>query len=413
MLTLMFNRDRWQEIFQTIQKNRLRTVLSGFTVALGIFIFIVLFGFGNGLKNSFKQFFLDDATNTLWIYPGQTSKPYRGFKSNRRIEFENSDLKDIKDNFNFFLEDITPRINRSDRVRYKGESDNYSSRAVAPAHQFIEKTIMMKGRYINEDDVMNKTKNIVIGRLVAKDLFKDEEPIGKYLEMGTSAFKVVGVFQDQSGDREERLIYMPYTTRQLIEKNNDKINSIIVSYRPELGYASALIFEKQLRLFLKKKKDIDPRDNNGIRIRNIADQVKQNQQFASVLQIIVAFVGIGTLIAGIIGISNIMVSVVKERTKELGIRKALGATPKSVIGMVLQESIFITTLSGILGMICGIALLGNIGDRLEQFFIIDPYIDNFTALIATVLLILFGAIAGYIPAKRAARIKPIVALRDE
>lgn len=413
MLTLMFNRDRWQEIFQTIQKNRLRTVLSGFTVALGIFIFIVLFGFGNGLKNSFKQFFLDDATNTLWVYPGQTSKPYRGFKSNRRIEFENSDLKDIKDNFIFFLEDITPRINRSDRVRYKGESDNYSSRAVAPAHQFIEKTIMMKGRYINEDDVMNKTKNIVIGRLVAKDLFKDEEPIGKYLEMGTSAFKVVGVFQDQSGDREERLIYMPYTTRQLIEKNNDKINSIIVSYRPELGYASALIFEKQLRLFLKKKKDIDPRDNNGIRIRNIADQVKQNQQFASVLQIIVAFVGIGTLIAGIIGISNIMVFVVKERTKELGIRKALGATPKSVIGMVLQESIFITTLSGILGMIFGIALLGKIGDRLEQFFIIDPYIDNFTALIATVLLILFGAIAGYIPAKRAARIKPIVALRDE
>jgi len=413
LLTLMFNRDRWQEIFQTIQKNRLRTVLSGFTVALGIFIFIVLFGFGNGLKNSFKQFFLDDATNTLWVYPGQTSKPYRGFKSNRRIEFENSDLKDIKDNFNFFIEDITPRINRSDRVRYKGESDNYSSRAVAPAHQFIEKTIMMKGRYINEDDVMNKTKNIVIGRLVAKDLFKDEEPIGKYLEMGTSAFKVVGVFQDQSGDREERLIYMPYTTRQLIEKNNDKINSIIVSYRPELGYASALIFEKQLRLFLKKKKDIDPRDNNGIRIRNIADQVKQNQQFASVLQIIVAFVGIGTLIAGIIGISNIMVFVVKERTKELGIRKALGATPKSVIGMVLQESIFITTLSGILGMISGIALLGKIGDRLEQFFIIDPYIDNFTALIATVLLILFGAIAGYIPAKRAARIKPIVALRDE
>ena len=409
----MFNRDRWQEIFQTIQKNRLRTVLSGFTVALGIFIFIVLFGFGNGLKNSFKQFFLDDATNTLWIYPGQTSKPYRGFKSNRRIEFENSDLKDIKDNFNFFLEDITPRINRSDRVRYKGESDNYSSRAVAPAHQFIEKTIMMKGRYINEDDVMNKTKNIVIGRLVAKDLFKDEEPIGKYLEMGTSAFKVVGVFQDQSGDREERLIYMPYTTRQLIEKNNDKINSIIVSYRPEMGFASALIFEKQLRLFLKKKKDIDPRDNNGIRIRNIADQLKQNQQFASVLQIIVAFVGIGTLIAGIIGISNIMVFVVKERTKELGIRKALGATPKSVIGMVLQESIFITTLSGILGMTCGIALLGNIGDRLEQFFIIDPYIDNFTAVIATVLLILFGAIAGYIPAKRAARIKPIVALRDE
>jgi putative ABC transport system permease protein len=409
----MFSRDRWQEIFETIRKNKLRTVLSGFTVALGIFIFIVLFGFGNGLKNSFKQFFLDDATNTLFVYPGRTSKPYRGFKANRRIEFENSDLKDIKENFKFFVEDITPRINRSARVRYKGESDNYSSRAVAPAHQFIEKTIIMKGRFINEDDVANKTKNVVIGRLVANDLFKNEDPIGKYLEMGTSAFKVVGVFQDQSGDREERLIYLPYTTRQLLEKNNDKVNSIIVSFRPELGYATALVFEKQLRLFLKNKKDIDPRDNNGIRIRNVADQIRQNQQFASVLQIIVAFVGIGTLIAGIIGISNIMVFVVKERTKELGIRKALGATPKSVIAMVLQESIFITAVSGIIGMMAGIALLSNMGDRLEQFFIIDPYVDNLTAFIATILLIIFGAIAGYIPAKRAAGIKPIVALRDE
>ena len=409
----MFNRDRWQEIYETIRKNRLRTFLSGFTVALGIFIFIVLFGFGNGLKNTFKQFFLDDATNTLWISPGKTSKPYRGFKANRRIEFENSDLEDIKDNFKFFLEGITPRINRSARVRFRGESDNYSTRAVAPDHQYIEKTLIMQGRFINQDDIEKKTKNIVIGRLVAKDLFKKEDPIGKYLEIGSSAFKVVGVFQDQSGDREERLIYIPYTTQQLIEKNNDKINSIIVSFRPELGYTSALAFERQLRLFLKKKKSIDPRDNNGIRIRNVADQIRQNQRFAGVLQLIVAFVGIGTLIAGIIGISNIMVFVVKERTKELGVRKALGATPKSVIGMVLHESIFITTLSGITGMIAGIVLLSNMEDRLEEFFIIDPYIDNFTALVATILLILFGAVAGYIPAKRAASIKPIVALRDE
>ena len=409
----MLNRDRWQEIYETIRKNRLRTFLSGFTVALGIFIFIVLFGFGNGLKNTFKQFFLDDATNTLWISPGKTSKPYRGFKANRRIEFENSDLEDIKDNFKFFLEGITPRINRSARVRFRGESDNYSTRAVAPDHQYIEKTLIMQGRFINQDDIEKKTKNIVIGRLVAKDLFKKEDPIGKYLEIGSSAFKVVGVFQDQSGDREERLIYIPYTTQQLIEKNNDKINSIIVSFRPELGYTSALAFERQLRLFLKKKKSIDPRDNNGIRIRNVADQIRQNQRFAGVLQLIVAFVGIGTLIAGIIGISNIMVFVVKERTKELGVRKALGATPKSVIGMVLHESIFITTLSGITGMIAGIVLLSNMEDRLEEFFIIDPYIDNFTALVATILLILFGAVAGYIPAKRAASIKPIVALRDE
>lgn len=409
----MFNRDRWQEIFQTIRKNRLRTFLSGFTVALGIFIFIVLFGFGNGLKNSFEQFFLDDATNTLWVYPGLTSKPYRGYKANRRIEFENNDLKAVKDNFNFFLEGITPRISRNITVSYKGESDNYQTRGVAPSHQYVEKTIMMKGRFLHQNDIEYQKKVVVIGRLVAEDLFKDENPIGKFLELGSSAFKVIGVFQDQSGDREERLIYMPYTTRQLLEKNSDKIDNFIVSFRPEIGYATAMAFERQLRLFLKERKSIDPRDNNGIRIRNVADQLKQNQKFARVLQIIVTFVGLGTLIAGIIGISNIMVFVVKERTKELGVRKALGATPKSVIAMVLQESIFITTLSGIFGMLSGIALLTNIQDQLERFFIIDPYIDTLTATLATLLLILFGGIAGYIPAKRAASIKPIVALRDE
>ena len=409
----MFSRDRWQEIFETIRKNRLRTVLSGFTVALGIFIFIVLFGFGNGLKNSFKQFFLDDATNTLFVYPGRTSKPYRGFKANRRIEFENSDLKDIKENFKFFVEDITPRINRSARVRYKGESDNYSSRAVAPAHQFIEKTIIMKGRFINEDDVANKTKNIVIGRLVAKDLFKNEDPIGKIIDVNSSAFKVVGVFQDEGGDNEERLIYLPYTTRQRIEGGTDKLDQIIVTFRPELGHAGGVAFEKGLRRYLKDKKDVSPNDPGGIYIRNVNDQLKQNQQFAGVLQMIVTFVGLGTLIAGIIGISNIMVFVVKERTKELGIRKALGASPYSIIAMILQESIFITMLSGYLGLALGVVTLQNLGTSLEDYFIKNPYVDMNTAIMATLILILFGGIAGYLPALRAARIKPIIALRDE
>ena len=409
----MFSRDQWQEIFETIRKNKLRTILSGFTVALGIFIFIILFGFGNGLKNSFEQFFLDDATNTLWLYPGVTSKAYQGFKDNRRIEFENSDLIDIKENFTFFLENITPRINRREVLSYKGQSNIYNIRAVAPAHQYVEKTIIMKGRFINQKDIDERTKNITIGRLVAQDIFKKEDPIGKYIEMGESAFKVVGVFQDKSGDREERLVYLPYTTRQLMEKNNDKIDQIIVSFKQELGYVGALAFEKQLGDFFKSKKVIDPTDKSGLYIRNTTERVRQNQRFASTLQIIVAFVGIGTLIAGIIGISNIMVFVVKERTKELGVRKALGATPISVVAMILNESIFITTLSGIFGLLIGIFMLSRLDDQLEQYFILDPYVDSLTALIATFLLIFFGAIAGYIPAKRAASIKPIVALRDE
>jgi len=409
----MFNRDRWREIFDTISKNKLRTFLSGFTVALGIFIFIILFGLGNGLKNTFQEFFLDDASNTIFIYPGKTSEPYKGFKANRRIEFKNEDLKEIDENFAFFIEYLTPRITRSALTRYKNESNTYPTRAVAPGHQFIEKTILMKGRYINPSDLEEKKKSAVIGRLVAKDLFRGEDPIGKYINIGTIAFKVIGVFQDDGGDNEERNIYIPYTTRQLIEKSNDKVDQIIVTFRKELGHAGALALEKSLKNYFKEKKSIAPSDPNGVYFQNLTDELKQSQQFAVVLQLIVSFVGLGTLIAGIIGISNIMVFVVKERTKELGIRKALGATPISVIQMILQESVFITTISGYIGLFLGILVLENIGLTLEEYFIKNPFIDFGTAFVATLVLIIFGAVAGYIPAKRASSIKPIVALRDE
>ena len=409
----MFNRDRWTEIFETIGKNKLRTFLSGFTVSLGIFIFIILFGLGNGLKNTFQEFFLDDASNAIFLYPGKTSKPYKGFKANRRIEFRNNDLMDIKENFSFYLEHLTPRITRNALTRYKNQSNNYSTRGVAPGHQFVEKTILMKGRYINQSDISRKTKVAVIGRMVAKDLFKSEEAIGKYINLGSSAFKVVGIFQDEGGDNEERNIYIPFTTRQLIEKSNDKVDQIILTYRKELGYLGAMGLENGLKKYFKEKKSVSPEDPNGFYIRNIADDLRETQQFAVVLQLIVSFVGLGTLIAGIIGISNIMVFVVKERTKELGIRKALGATPNSVIKMVLQESVFITIISGYLGLIFGVLVLENIEVKLDKYFIKNPFIEISTALMATVVLIIFGAIAGYIPAKRASSIKPIIALRDE
>ncbi|MBT8301482.1 MAG: ABC transporter permease [Maribacter sp.] len=409
----MFSRDTWREIFDTLRKNKLRTFLSGFTVSLGILIFVVLFGFGNGLINTFDDFFGDDATNVFYLFPGRTTIPYKGYKSNRRIEFENDDLSDINKNFALFLEYSTPRISRGGLVKYKEESNNYTTRAVGPAHQYAEKTIMMKGRFLNKEDIKNKTKYVVIGRLVEKDLFGGSNSIGEYIDVAGSAFKVIGVFQDDGGDREERYIYMPYTTRQLIEKNTDKLDQIIVAFKPEIGYAGAMAFEKSLDKFLREKKYISPQDQNGIFIRNVADQLKQNQQFARVLQLIVAFVAFGTIIAGIIGISNIMVFVVKERTKELGIRKALGATPRSVIGTILLESIFITTISGFVGMLIGIGVLSSLGEKLKDFFITNPSINLGTAIFATIILIIFGGIAGYIPARRAARIKPIVALRDE
>lgn len=409
----MFSRDNWKEIFETIQKNKLRTFLSGFTVALGILIFVVLFGFGNGLINTFNGFFGDDATNVFQIFTGRTTMPYKGYKANRSIEFDNDDLADIEKNFPLFLEYITPRITRQDTVSYKNESNSYNTWAVGPAHQFSEMTIIMKGRYLNELDIENKTKHAVIGRLVEQDLFGTKNAVGEFINVGGSAFRVVGVFQDDGGDREERTIFIPYTTQQLIEKNTDKIDAMVIGFKPEIGYAGAMAFERSLDRFIREKKYINPNDQNGIFIRNIADQLKQNQQFARVLQIIVGFVAFGTIIAGIIGISNIMVFVVKERTKELGIRKALGATPRTVIGTILLESVFITTISGFVGMLIGIAILSSMGEKLKDFFITNPYIDLSMAVFATVILVIFGAIAGYVPARRAARIKPIVALRDE
>ncbi len=409
----MLDRDRWIEIFETIQKNKLRTVLSGFTVALGIFIFVILFGLGNGLKNTFQQFFIDDAENVLFVRPGRTSIPYMGYKSGRKIEFTNSDITDIKEDFSYFLEYITPRIFSSVRATYKYQSDNYRNISIGPDHQYIERTIMMHGRYINQQDLIGREKHAVIGRLVALDLFGKLDAVGEYIDLNGFAYKVIGVFQDSGGDNVERTIYTPYTTQQLINKNTDQISMFAVTFRKELGHAGSIMFENELRDYLKEKKIISPRDPRGIWINNLADRLKQNQQFANVLQTIVSVVGIGTLIAGIIGISNIMVFVVKERTKELGIRKAIGASPRSVITMVLQESILITTFSGYIGLFLGIIALSSLGDVLIDYFITDPYINLNTAIFATIILIVCGGIAGYIPAKRAASIKPIVALRDE
>ncbi|MGB5666773.1 MAG: ABC transporter permease [Maribacter sp.] len=410
----MFSRDTWREIFDTLRKNKLRSFLSGFTVALGILIFITLVGMTNGLMNTFDKFFSQDATNVLYLFPGKTTIPYKGYKSARRIEFENSDLADIKKNFPMFIEYVSPRIYRNALVKFKEESNNYTTIGVDWGHQFAEKTIIMNGRYINVGDVKNKTRNVVIGRLVEQDLFGSMNSIGKYIDVGGSAFKVIGVFQDDGGDNEERIIYMPYTTRQLNEMNTDKIGQIVIGFKPELGYTGAIALEVNLEKFLKDKKFISPKDQNGIFIRNVAEALKQNQDFAGVLQIIAALVAFGTIIAGIIGISNIMVYVVKERTKEIGIRKAIGATPKEVINNILLESTFITTISGFVGMIIGIAILSYLGEKLaEDYFITNPYINTGVAIFATMILIIFGALAGYIPAKRAARIKPIIALRDE
>ena len=409
----MFNTERWIEIFQSISKNKLRAVLSGFTVSLGILLFIILFGLGEGLKNSYKDLFLDQSNNVVFVFPGKTTKPFGGFKSNRRIEFDNSDIEEISNQFASRIEYINPRIRSGDRISYKLESYDFSLQAVAPSNQYIQNHILMKGRYLNEKDIKEKSKVAVIGRLVARDIFKEEDPIGKFINIGSRSFKVIGVFQDSGGDVEESYLFIPYTTRQQILMGSDKIGNIALTFKPEIGASGAVKLGDDIKKFLKGKKSIDPTDPSGLFIRNVADEFERSMQFAGVLQIIVTFVGIGTLIAGIIGISNIMVFIVKERTKELGIRKALGASPSEIIKMIITESIFITAVSGIFGMVGGILILNSFDTGLHDYFITRPGVNIGIAITATILLIVFGVVAGYLPAKRAAQIKPIIALRDE
>lgn len=409
----MFDIDRWREIFQSIGKNKLRTFLGAFTVALGIFIFTVLFGMGNGLKNQFEEFFMDDATNAIFIYAGRTSKPYGGFKENRRIIFKNEDLALIEKEYGDKIEYISPRIYKNVDVRYKNEAGSYNATAVMPDHQFLEKTIITKGRYINNDDIKNKRRYAVIGRLVEEDIYRNEEAVGTFVNLNGMAYMVIGVFEDAGGDNEERRIYLPVSTTQLIYKNTDEIDQINLTYKLEIGIPGARKLVADITRTLKEKHSVARDDQSGIRVRSVFENVEANMQFANVLQLIVLFIGIGTLFAGAIGIGNIMVFVVKERTKELGIRKALGATPKSIVWLILQESIFITALAGYIGLLIAVLVLSRIGNSLQEYFIKDPQVNTSTVITATVILVIVGAIAGFIPAKRAASIRPIVALGED
>jgi putative ABC transport system permease protein len=409
----MFDLDRWREIFQSISKNKLRSVMSGFTVAFAILLFTLLFGVVNGLSNTFKDAFVDDAQNSMFVRVGKTTKPYKGLQSGRRIQLKNKDYEYVTNTYEDKLQYQTARIYKNVNISYKTKQDNYSLRAVHPDHQFLEKTIMMEGRYINARDLKQKAKVLVIGRLVKKDIFGEKPALGKRVNVNGISYKIIGIFSDDGGDNEERLTYMPVTTAQMLYGNNDYISEMNLGYNPNLSLQEAIAFGNRMERDLRDKLGIHPDDQGAIRVRNMAEANKGVGDFMAILYFLVLIIGSGTLIAGIIGISNIMIFVIKERTKEFGIRKALGAQPASIIGMVVQESVLITTIAGYIGLSLGTYILSTIGDTLEAYFIKDPSVSPGIVIGATILLILAGLIAGFLPAKNAARIKPIVALRAD
>lgn len=409
----MFDIDRWREIFESIRSNVLRTVLSGFTVALGLFIFIVLFGIGNGLKNAFTEGFARDASNLISITTGKTTIAYGGLQSNRQVVLQNKDFENLKEDDNKNLQYAVPRYTTNMLVKYGKESGSYQVNGANPEEAYIENRSVLSGRYISDADVAQKQNVAVIGRMVQRDLIKNGSPLGKEISMNGTMFKVVGVFSDDGGDFDERMISVPISTLQQLKKGSDTLSRVYLTYDPNLSPADAIKYSDKLEKDLKKNLKVSPDDENGVRVNNNAKNMKNTFQFILIITVIVGFIGLGTLLAGIIGISNIMVYIVKERTKEIGVRKAIGAKPRSIVGLIIQESVVITVISGIIGVALGVLSLYLIGDHLEKYFIKDQSVGWGLILVAFVCLIIAGLIAGFVPAFRASKIKPIEALRTE
>ncbi|WP_332020624.1 ABC transporter permease [Kaistella sp.] len=409
----MFDIDRWREIFESIRSNLLRTVLSGFTVALGLYILIVLFGIGTGLKNAFTEGFTRDAANLISIFSGKTTIAYGGLQSDRQIILKNDDYELAVSSDSTKVENSTPRYTTSMTVKYGKESGSYQINGANPEEIVIEDRKLTEGRYLNSRDLSLKQNVAVIGRMVQRDLIKDGGAIGKDLDINGTFFKVIGVFSDDGGDFEERVITVPITTLQQMKKGSDTVSNIYITYDSKLSPDQAIKYGDQLQKELKAKNKVSPDDENAIIVRNNAKNMSDTFQFLFIITLIVGFIGMGTLLAGIIGISNIMVYIVKERTQEIGVRKAIGAKPSSIVGLIMQESVVITVISGIIGVALGVMSLTLIGDSLEKYFIKDPSVGWGLIIVAFISLVISGLIAGFVPAYRASKIKPIEALRAE
>jgi putative ABC transport system permease protein len=414
----MFNIERWQEIFEAISKNKLRTFLTGISVASGIFILVILLGVGRGLQNGIEKQFERDAAGIIEVWSGTTAKEYKGLNPGRQIQFHNSDYDLSVQKYGDKVDKKAATYNQwNGVVAYGKETGNYQYRGAYPSYQFIENATMVEGRWINDNDMANNEKVGVIGLKMQQDLFKGKSPIGEEITVNGINFKVIGVFSDPGGEREETRVYMPLTTMQKAYGVGDKVSVLFYTMKKKANYEEAVAeankFEEDLSQMLKSKNSIAPDDESALGVHNSVKDAKQFYDLNLYIRLFFWWVGICTIIAGVVGVSNIMLIIVKERTKEIGIRKALGASPVSIIWMILHESIFITTIAGFIGLLMSLALLEFVGPQVDSEFFLNPSVDFNVALTTLFLLVFSGALAGFFPAWRAAKIKPIVALRDE
>jgi putative ABC transport system permease protein len=421
----MFDRDRWQEIFTTLRKNKLRTFLTAFGVFWGIFMLVIMLGSGTGLHNGVKQDMGDLATNSFFMWTQQTSIPYKGFPRGRFYNFKNSDTQALKDNIPE-IEYIAPRLQAHG---FRGGGNNvvrglrtgsFPVYGDYPQYNIIDPVKILSGRFINDLDIKNKRKIAVIGQRVLEDLFiTDENPIGEYIRIQGVYFKVVGTFRSKKpgdeADRDNQSIFIPFTTLQKTYNYGDIVGWYSITSKNNVP---ASVVEAKAKELLKSRHSISPVDDRAIGSFNVEKEFKKMTGLFKGINWLIWIVGTGTLFAGVIGVSNIMLIIVKERTKEIGIQRALGATPLFIISQIITESVFLTTFAGFFGLSLGTALLELVNHFLlsggnSSAMFIRPEINFSLAMSALAILVVSGALAGMIPARRAVSIKPIDAIRNE
>ncbi len=414
----MFDRDKWQEIFGTMRKNKLRTGLTAFGVFWGIFMLIFILGMGAGLKNGVYLNFDQQAKNLMYVSPRPTSMPYMGFNAGRRPRFTIDDIYALQKNIPE-LDKIAPRLSINGPIRYKGEGDDWEIRGELTDMINMEALRLYEGRYINPIDVEDARKVAVIGKRIRQVLFGGEDPIGKYIQIRGIEFRVVGVFGpiQEKPWRESDLesVVIPLPTMYNSFATGRRIDYFVCS---PIEDTPVSVLEQDVRSLLKKRHHIAPDDPRGVGGWNLEQEFNEIKNLFIGINSFLWFVGIGTLIAGIVGVSNIMLIVVKERTREIGIRKAMGATPGSIISMILTESVFITAVSGYLGMLVSTLIIWGVNslmvaNNLQTQNFANPEVNLSVGIGAIVVLIVAGTLAGLIPALQAARVNPVNALKDE
>jgi len=408
----MIDWDKWQEIFSSIRRHKLRTILTALGVFWGIFMLVILLGAGQGLQNGVAHEFRDDAINSVWVRRGTTSIPFEGLPKGRRIIFNN-------DNYNYLktFENIDALTGRyylrsgNQMVRYKKKSLSFTTMGVHPGHKIIENSILVEGRFINDLDLNEVRKVVVIGLPVRRELFGEQDAIGEMISIGGIVYKIIGVYRDTGGEEEMRTLYIPMSTAQKVYAGTENVHQLMFTV-DGLSVEETNALTETIRRDLARQLQFDPKDRRAMYVYNQAEDYQEFMNLFAAIRIFVWFVGLGSIVAGVIGVSNIMLIVVKDRTKEIGIRKALGATPYSIVSMILQEAVFITAVAGYLGLLAGVGVIYLIRE-LEVEYFRNPEVNLGVALAATVVLVLAGALAGLMPALQAAKINPVMAMKSD